>query len=124
MTVRLGLQNVCFLICERFLSQNYQNYLTFKRSNATKISKYPQEPQISIVVFIYFDIAYSHAQMDNRSISSTSPFDGARVSTGSLQILIMDMNGGVGVYIWELRLSVDIKENFSGQDSSKCRPLT
>jgi hypothetical protein len=28
------------------------------------------------------------------------------------------------VYIWELRLSVDIKENFSGQDSSKCRPLT
>jgi hypothetical protein len=29
--------------------------------------------------------------MDNRSISSTSPFEGARVSsTGSLQILIMD----------------------------------
>jgi hypothetical protein len=34
-----------FLICERFLSQNYQKYLTFNRSNPTKISKYPQEPQ-------------------------------------------------------------------------------
>jgi hypothetical protein len=36
MTVRLGLQNVCFLICDRFLSQNYQSYLIFNRSNPTK----------------------------------------------------------------------------------------
>jgi hypothetical protein len=66
----------------------YHKKNTFNRSNPTKISKY-----------LHRHCLYSHAQMDNRAISSISQFDGARVSTGSLKILIMDMNGGVGVYI-------------------------